>query len=88
MSNDASGSLEPFRESEHVLGRIIGEAGGPVIVVMAGIHGNEPAGLKAASRILARLKEDRPVVRGRLVILRGNLTALGERIRFIQRSSR
>jgi succinylglutamate desuccinylase len=72
-------------KSERVLGRVTGEAGGPVIVVMAGIHGNEPAGLKAAERIIERLQADKPAVRGSLIALRGNLAALDQEIRFIDK---
>jgi succinylglutamate desuccinylase len=70
-------------KSERILGRVAGEAGGPVIVVMAGIHGNEPAGLKAAERVIARLRVDEPTVRGELVVLRGNLAALAQSTRFV-----
>jgi hypothetical protein len=71
--------------SDHVLGRIDGEAGGPVVVVTAGIHGNEPAGLIAAEKVFRRLEQHRPAVCGRLIMLRGNLTALGERTRYIDK---
>jgi succinylglutamate desuccinylase len=70
-------------KSERVLGRITGEAGGPVIVVMAGIHGNEPAGLRASQRVIERLRADGTAMRGSLVVLRGNLAALAQKTRFI-----
>lgn len=63
-----------------VAGREIGrfEAGaGPTLVVIGGVHGDEPAGIHAARRLLERLHADRPAgFRGRLVVLAGNLAAL------------
>lgn len=47
------------------------------LVIIGGIHGNEPAGLIAASRVLDTLKNDQPSgFHGRLVVLAGNLAAL------------
>lgn len=67
------------------LGRVVGRAGGdadgPTIVVTAALHGNEPAGLLAAERVLRRLA-DMPV-RGETVVLAGNLAALDGRTRFV-----
>jgi len=58
---------------------------GPTLFVLAGIHGNEPAGVKACERVFARLEEQQPAVRGRFVALRGNRQALAEQCRFLAR---
>jgi succinylglutamate desuccinylase len=58
---------------------------GPTLLVTGGIHGNEPAGVHAAERVLAQLQEREPDLRGRLVALRGNLSALSTRRRFLSR---
>ena len=52
---------------------------GPLVLITAGMHGNEPAGVMAARRVIAELA-DRPTA-GRVVALAGNLGALrrGER---------
>lgn len=52
---------------------------GPLVLITAGLHGNEPAGVAAARRVIAEL-EGRPTA-GRVVALAGNLGALrrGER---------
>jgi hypothetical protein len=71
--------------SDHVMGRLYGESAGPAVVVMAGIHGNEPAGLLAAEKVLRRLEEEKTPLHGRLIILRGNLAAIGERTRYIDK---
>jgi succinylglutamate desuccinylase len=65
------------------VGRVRGVVGGPTLVVLGGIHGNEPAGTRAADRVLGRLAEMRDAVRGEVVFLAGNLTALRENARFI-----
>lgn len=50
---------------------------GPTLAVIGGVHGNEPAGIHAARRVLDRLRAERPdSFRGRFVALAGNLRAL------------
>ena len=58
---------------------------GPTLLVLAGIHGNEPAGVRAVQRVLATLQERELPIAGRLVALAGNLQALGRRQRFLRR---
>ncbi|MBK6531787.1 MAG: succinylglutamate desuccinylase/aspartoacylase family protein [Deltaproteobacteria bacterium] len=43
---------------------------GPTPVAVAGVHGNEPAGIEAARRVFARLERGGVAVRGELVVLR------------------
>lgn len=50
---------------------------------MAGIHGNEPAGVLAAERVLARIDAAGLDVSGTFVAVAGNLKALAERTRFL-----
>ncbi|MDO8349497.1 MAG: succinylglutamate desuccinylase/aspartoacylase family protein [Planctomycetota bacterium] len=58
---------------------------GPTLLVLAGVHGNEPAGVLAVQRVLGRLQElELPVV-GRIVALAGNLRALAAHRRFLDR---
>jgi len=67
--------------------REIGQAGdsgrGPKMVILGGIHGNEPAGVQAANRVLARIERDRVKLDGEAIFLAGNLTALRGHARFI-----
>ncbi|PCI08052.1 hypothetical protein COB72_09035 [bacterium] len=47
------------------------------LVIIGGVHGNEPAGLLAAQRVLDVLEQEQPTgFDGRLVVLGGNLPAL------------
>lgn len=67
------------RESAHferVVGSVRGREPGPTLIVIAGIHGNEPAGILAARRVLDRLAADDAALRGELIVLAGNLAAL------------
>jgi len=57
--------------------------GGPTIVVVAGLHGNEPSGVVAFRRVLERLQKRDTPFRGHLVGLAGNLPALERGERFI-----
>jgi len=50
---------------------------------MAGVHGNEPAGIRALERVMGQLNRDKAGLRGRVVALRGNLKALAQRERFL-----
>ncbi|MEM7755136.1 MAG: succinylglutamate desuccinylase/aspartoacylase family protein [Planctomycetota bacterium] len=65
--------------SARLLGEHRGAREGPTLVAVGGIHGNEPAGLLAAERVLELLDRDDGLRCGRVVALRGNLRALGLR---------
>jgi len=81
--------LEPVRqraalaEVPRVLGDIGGELGGPTLVCVGGIHGNEPSGVLGLLRIVQRLAEDATGLRGRLLALAGNRGGLGANRRYL-----
>ena len=68
----AAGFVPDRRE----VGRLIGREAGSTFIVVVGVHGNEPGGARAAKRLLARLSESDVEVRGELLVLAGNLSAL------------
>jgi len=80
-------SAEP---AERIIGRYTGEEGGPLLVCLGGIHGNEPAGIRALE-IVFNLLDVEPQInphfsfRGRLLGLRGNMQAIARGERFIER---
>jgi len=51
-------------------------ASGPTLIVTAGIHGNETAGVRAAERVLERIASEGTPIRGELVVLAGNVEAM------------
>lgn len=56
---------------------------GPLLIVTAAVHGNEPAGIEALQRVFATLGKTQPKIRGRVVGLIGNMGALERNLRFI-----
>lgn len=70
---------------QHQLGEHLGTQPGPLTIISAGMHGNEPAGVVALRRILAHLQETNAPIRGRFVALAGNVTALRCGLRYIDR---
>jgi succinylglutamate desuccinylase len=66
-----------------MLGTYGGHSDGPLVICLGGIHGNEPAGVVAAQRVLQWLSTNRPAFRGELVALSGNRGALLCRCRYV-----
>ncbi len=56
---------------------------GPTLVCLGGVHGNEPAGIHAARRVLDTLSERRIPIRGRMVGVIGNIEALKQGVRHV-----
>jgi len=77
-------------DNEHIIGRYDGTLPGPLFLVFSGMHGNEPAGVRALE-ILFEMLEREPsvnpgfVFHGVLLGLRGNLSAIREGKRFIHK---
>ena len=73
----------PSGYDRHLIGSIVGSQPGPTLLITAGIHGNEPAGVFAAGRVLQRLRELRASIHGEIVFLRGNTRALERNVRYV-----
>ena len=75
--------IDPERFWPRVVAHVRGAAPGPMLIVLGGIHGNEPAGLHAARPLL----EPAPIAlaKGDFVVLSGNRAALAEGKRFLAR---
>lgn len=67
-----------------LLGAVEGARPGPLVVVTAGVHGNEPAGVFAARRVLTDLARFADRLRGRVVALSGNRAAMRHGLRSIE----
>lgn len=75
---------------ERLIGRYIGDEDGPLLIVFGGMHGNEPAGVRALELMLKMLEIEpirNPdfVFKGRLLGLRGNCRAMRDGKRFISK---
>ena len=60
-----------------------GATGGTLVFVVGGVHGNEPAGVRAIRSVFADIERRGLAVRGRLVGLVGNARALAQGKRFL-----
>lgn len=83
----STATLEPGRQlagpGEHLIGSVRGSFPGPTLLILGGIHGNEPAGVLAAERVLPRIQKRKAELRGEVVLLRGNTRALERKVRYI-----
>lgn len=62
-----------------------GDRPGPTLVVIGGLHGNEPAGVVAIGRVLQDLRRRHLRVHGRVLGLVGNTRALDHGVRYLDR---
>ena len=73
---------------ERVIGQHTGDEKGPLLIVLGGMHGNEPAGVKAID-LMFKMLEVEPITNpefkfhGRIIGIRGNLRAMEKGKRFI-----
>jgi len=82
MSRDVTESFDQKIAIERVLGNIKGENDTPSVVIIAGMHGNETAGIHASKKILHKIDRDKIRFKGNLYVISGNLNALQKNIRF------
>ena len=68
-----------------VIDQLSGAEAGPTLLLVGGVHGNEPAGVNAARRVLGRLRAAGAGVAGEVVALTGNMRALAAGRRYLVR---
>jgi predicted deacylase len=75
--------LNDATRPSRVIAHVRGTEPGPTLILVGGVHGNEPAGIIAARSVLA----DLPVtgVYGEVIALAGNTRALAEGVRYVDR---
>jgi len=79
-------SIETPKNGEGIsrfIGKVVGEQKGPTLIFFGGIHGNEPAGVKALESLFYKLDQDSSQIRGTLIGIRGNIPALSQKRRFL-----
>lgn len=75
---------------ERIIGKYTGVERGPLLICLAGMHGNEPAGIRALESLFQMLEVE-PMVNpdfhfcGRIIGLRGNVQALRLQQRFLEK---
>ncbi len=68
---------------DRVVGRFSGFPG-PCVIVVGGLHGNEPAGIEAIGRVVHRLRSGGVEFRGDLIGFAGNLAAIAAQERYLR----
>ncbi|MEQ9298104.1 MAG: succinylglutamate desuccinylase/aspartoacylase family protein [Cyclobacteriaceae bacterium] len=66
-----------------ILDDISGEKEGPLVILVAGIHGNETVGIDAAKDIFRKIRDHKVHLNGRLIGILGNLQAIATNQRFL-----
>ncbi len=82
MAKIYSKALDKHLYINRFIGKIKGAPTGPTLIFMAGIHGNEPAGVFALQIILEKLTGLNHKINGNIYCISGNLGALEKGIRF------
>ena len=70
-------------KSDRIIGHLTGDKPGPNLICMAGMHGNEPAGILALESITERLSSGNYPMKGSFIAIRGNMNALRLTNRFV-----
>src|SRR5687768_9491585 len=65
-----------------ILGKFVGDPAGPTLVAVGSIHGNEPSGRLALERVSERLGPIESQLKGRVLLLAGNVQASATGVRF------
>jgi len=68
---------------KRIIGAIEGESDGPLVIIVAGMHGNESAGVEAVAEVLDILEGTQSGFKGRLLCLRANINALEHDVRYV-----
>jgi len=71
-----------FSHNKRILGQFYGTNNGPTVIIFAGIHGNEKAGVHASEKVIHKIKEQYLKFTGNLHIILGNINALNKGVRF------
>lgn len=72
-----------MNDFHRIIGKYTSGEKGPLLLVTAGIHGNEPSGVQALQRVFSELKQTQPTITGSVIGIAGNVAALNKNVRFI-----
>lgn len=74
---------EELKDIPRIIGKYEGNGDGPLLLVTAGVHGNEPSGVEALKNIFSELDKSQPSMKGTFLGVAGNHKALKEGKRYI-----
>lgn len=83
MSEVLADNTKTKVSEKRIIGSVEGELPGPTVVVLAGMHGNESAGVDAISNVIRTLQDIETPIKGELLALRANIRALERGRRYI-----
>ncbi|HTH50861.1 MAG TPA: succinylglutamate desuccinylase/aspartoacylase family protein [Pyrinomonadaceae bacterium] len=81
--SDAPDERRAFERDRHLVGAHTHRRIGPTLIVVGGLHGNEPAGVEAIRRVRPEIDALRDKLRGRVYFVAGNTRALTTGQRFV-----
>lgn len=70
-------------KGDRIIGSVTGSEPGPAIIMLAGMHGNEPSGVEALQNVFDILEAARISFKGSFIGIRANLMALNRNVRYI-----
>ena len=80
-----SKALKRSIHTERVIGKYSQNIPGPTLIFIGGIHGNEPSGVIALQQVFEELSQLKPPIKGRIYGFAGNLSALSQGVRYVQK---
>lgn len=66
-----------------IIGKRKGKADGTLVLLVAGVHGNEAESIEAVERVFKKIDDDKLIVNGEIVGVRGNINAIEQGERYI-----
>ncbi|MDN3491738.1 M14 family metallopeptidase [Winogradskyella bathintestinalis] len=75
--------MKRLTEKERIIGIYSSNDKGPLLFVTAAVHGNEPSGVRALENIFEILHAQKPPIKGTLIGVVGNKSALDKDVRFL-----
>lgn len=69
--------------SKRIIGSVSGALPGPTLIFVGGIHGNEPSGVYALQKVMLELADQKDELKGTVVALAGNISALQKGMRYL-----
>lgn len=72
-----------IQDTERVRWSVPGDTNGPVLIIFAGIHGNETAGVHAVDHVAGTLLNENESLNGHLYAISGNMKALELGVRYV-----
>ena len=83
MGESSAGRPASRELPDGVIGWVEGNTGGALLLCVGGLHGNEPAGVRALEEVVGHVESRRHLLAGDFVAVAGNLQALDAGRRFL-----